>query len=321
MKLIRAISCNALKAAVATIGNFDGVHLGHQRLLAELKKLAVSKKLPMVVLLFEPQPSELLLGKQAPIRLNSLREKLDALSQYNVDYVYCLKFDKILSLMPATKFAAHYFFSLLNVKYLLVGEDFHFGQQREGDVHLLRYMGRAAQCEVAVLPHIKINMQRVSSTRIRTALLHGNLNLAAQLLGRPYSLCGRIIKGNGKGRQWGIPTANFKRLPPTLSMTGVFCVCVQRSNNLLYKGVANLGIRPTIDGSSARLEVHLFDFDGNLYGEILKVFFLHKLREEIKFTSQDALIAQIRQDIAAAIVYLNQVDINCLKNHQNTMVC
>ncbi|MBA3535573.1 MAG: bifunctional riboflavin kinase/FAD synthetase [Tatlockia sp.] len=281
------------------MGNFDGVHLGHQALLKTLRSEATRLQLPLVVLLFEPQPAEYFRPQQAPARLTSLREKLAVLKFSKVDYVYCLKFNEALALMSAQTFAENYFFSLLNSKYLLIGEDFRFGQGRLGDVSLLQKLGANYGCTVQTFPDFSINNKRVSSTNIRDALAQGELQAASELLGRTFSLCGRVVKGDGRGRQWGIPTANLAMHRLKLPLKGVFCVQV-RTKGKLFKGVANLGSRPTVDGSKNILEINLFDFDESLYGEMLEVFFLHKLRNEVKFSSVDALIAQIHDDVARA---------------------
>ncbi|KTD24806.1 riboflavin biosynthesis protein RibF (riboflavin kinase/FMN adenylyltransferase) [Legionella lansingensis] len=299
MKLLRGPNNHLLKGTVATIGNFDGVHRGHQALLATLRAQADKMQLPLVVLLFEPQPGEYFYGQQAPARLTSLREKLAVLKQCHIDYVYCLKFNKALSLMTAENFAKHYFFDLLNVKYLLVGEDFRFGQQRTGDIHLIRNMAKDNDCTVEVFPNVSMGNERISSTKIREALAKGDLARASALLGRTYSLCGRVIKGDGRGKEWGIPTANLAMLRLSLPLRGVFCIRIKRKGEWL-KGVANLGSRPTVDGTKNILEVHLFDFDEDIYGEMLQVFFLHKLRDEIKFSSVESLIVQIHRDVTAA---------------------
>jgi riboflavin kinase / FMN adenylyltransferase len=302
MKLLRGLDkiLSFENGTVATIGNFDGVHLGHQALLAALRKRADKVKLPMVVLLFEPQPNEYFHGLKAPARLTSLREKLDVLRLCQVDYVCCLKFNETLALMPAQDFAKHYFFSSLQVKYLLIGEDFHFGQGRRGDVQLLQEIGNKTGCFVQIFPNFSLENDRVSSTKIRDALAQGQLAQASEFLGRTFNLCGRVTKGEGRGRQWGIPTANLSMHRLILPLKGVFYVQVQRGKGEWLQGVANLGSRPTVDGRKNILEIHLFDFDENLYGEMLRVFFLHKLRDEVKFLSVDALIAQIYNDITAA---------------------
>ena len=181
-----------------------------------------------------------------------------------------------------------------------MGDDFRFGRDRQGDLALLKELGHKMGTDVEICPNFCIDEARVSSTQIRHALYLGELDRAAALMGRKYSLCGRVRYGHGMGRQWGVPTANLSVHRGTLPLGGVFCVKVKRQGKPMLAGVANIGTRPTIDGSKNVLEVHLFDFDESLYGEMLQVFFLHKLRDEIKFSSVDALIAQIHLDVAAA---------------------
>lgn len=306
MKLLRGVQhlTEFDKGVVATIGNFDGVHLGHQNLIKSLKNIANRTNLPLVLILFEPQPSEYFQKDKVPARLSSLREKLNILRECQVDYVYCIKFDDILAQTTASDFALRYLFTTLKVKYFLVGEDFRFGKSREGDVNLLRSLGEQHGCDVQTFQDFCIEHDRISSTKIRLALHQGDLGLAAKFLGRTYSLCGRVIRGDGRGRQWGIPTANLSLHRLSLPLHGVFVVKVQLRSKIVY-GVANIGKRPTVDGSKNILEVYLFDFDDSIYGELLQVFFLHKLRDEVKFTSVDALITQIHNDIAAAKAFLN----------------
>ncbi len=288
---------------VATIGNFDGVHRGHQALLAAVREQASRMQLPMLVMLFEPQPGEYFHKNGTPPRLSSLRDKVSLLHQCGVDYVWCLKFDQYLASMSAFEFADGFIFSLLQAKYLLIGEDFRFGRDRKGDVGLLNDLGNQRSCIIKAFPDFFIDTQRVSSTNIRQALHEGKLDYAAKLLGRTYSMSGRVIHGAGRGRQWGIPTANIGVHHKTLPLKGVFCVSVKRKGKPLLAGVANIGCRPTIDGAKNSLEIHLFDFNESLYGEILEVYFLHKIRDEIKFSSVDELIAQIHKDIIAAKEY------------------
>ncbi|WP_010654094.1 bifunctional riboflavin kinase/FAD synthetase [Fluoribacter dumoffii] len=309
MKLLRGFQHFSAfdKGVVATIGNFDGVHLGHQNLLKALKDKANHLNLPLVLILFEPQPREYFQQEKAPARLSSLREKLEVLRSCQIDYVYCIKFDKVLAQTSATDFALSYLFSVLNVKHLLVGEDFRFGKNREGDVSLLMKLGSEQACDVSIYSNFCINEDRISSTLIRMALQHGDLCSAAEFLGRPYSMCGRVLHGDGRGRQWGIPTANLALHRTSLPLQGVFVVQVKIASQKVY-GVANVGSRPTVGGSKNILEVHLFDFDRSLYGELLQVFFLHKLRDEVKFTSVDALIAQIYNDIEAAKEFLGNYE-------------
>ncbi len=293
--------------SVATIGNFDGVHRGHQALLALLREKADQLRLPLFVILFEPQPGEYFKKAEAPARLYRLREKLRALRQCGVDGVLCLKFDARLSQMTAQAFAHDIIFTQLNVQYLLLGDDFRFGRARRGDVTFLRELAAIQGVAVETCPEFCINHARVSSTQIRHALYLGDLNLAESLLGRKYSLCGRVQHGQGLGRKWGVPTANLSLKPGALPCSGVFCVQVARVGKPLLTGVANMGNRPTVDGRKNVLEVHLFDFDESLYGEMIEVIYLQKLRDEIKFSSVDALLLQIHADVAQAKVFFNNL--------------
>ncbi|STY29704.1 riboflavin biosynthesis protein RibF (riboflavin kinase/FMN adenylyltransferase) [Legionella wadsworthii] len=304
MKLLRGIQHFSFfeKGVVATIGNFDGVHLGHQNLLKTLRQKADNFNLPLVLILFEPQPREYFQKENAPARLSSLREKLDVFRSSGIDYVYCFKFNEQLAQTSAADFAT-FLFSMLHVKFLLVGEDFRFGNRREGDVSLLKKISTDYNSTVSIYSNFCLNEDRISSTRIRTALQQGDLNTAAKYLGRHYSICGRVLHGDGRGRQWGIPTANIALHRYSLPLKGVFVVRVIIGSKIQY-GVANIGRRPTVDGSKNILEVHLFDFNESIYGELLQVFFLHKLRDEVKFTSVDALIAQIYLDIKEAREFL-----------------
>lgn len=288
---------------VATIGNFDGVHRGHQALLNRLRQMACQMNLPMVVILFEPQPGEYFSREKAPVRLYRLREKINALQQCGVDYVYCLKFNKQLANMSPEAFTESIVFSSVNAKYLLLGDDFKFGRNRTGDLALLRELGLKRDFSVETYPDYCLDTKRVSSTQIRQALQLGQLELAAELLGRPYSLSGRVMHGQGLGRQLGFPTANMSVHRRALPINGVFCVQVKRQSTLI-SGVANIGTRPTINGRQLVLEIHLFDFNESLYGERLEVFFLRKLRDEMKFSSLDALTTQIQADITAAREYV-----------------
>lgn len=307
MKLLRGVVNlpNFADGVVATIGNFDGVHLGHQNLLNALKKEAKKRNLPSLVIMFEPQPREYFQQEKAPARLASVREKIKMLQDVGVDYVYCMHFNAKIASTSAVDFANNLLFSLLKVKYILVGEDFHFGQNRQGDVALLGQLGAEHGCSVAVYSDFKVGQAKVSSSKIREALDLGLFDLAAQYLGRPYSICGRILAGDQRGRQWGIPTANVSLKRISIPLHGVFVVEALVAGKT-HKGVANIGNRPTVDGSKNVLEVHLFDFNDSIYGELMQVTFLHKIRGEVKFTTVDALIDQIHRDIAQAKEYFKQ---------------
>ncbi len=304
MKLINGIKETSLlpERVVATIGNFDGVHRGHQALIEVLHKQAIRLQCPLLVIIFEPQPGEYFHSQHAPVRLTSLREKLMALKKFSVDFVCCLKFNAELAHMPAEQFAEQVIFNSLNVKYLLSGADFRFGRDRLGDADLLAKIGKRYDAITETFPDFMIESGRISSTGIRLALQNGNFDQAELCLGRSYSICGRVIRGDGRGRKWGIPTANIALKRRILPLNGVYSVMINRPrNNSVYYGVANIGCRPTIEGQQKiNLEVHLLDFDESLYNERLEVKFINKLRDEKKFSSVNELIAQIHHDIAKA---------------------
>ena len=313
MKLLRSTEKipEFSKGTVVTIGNFDGVHLGHQALLSQLKTESLKRQLPLVVVLFEPQPNEFFLKDKAPARLSTLREKIKAFASCGVDYVVCLRFNQTLAHMPAQQFAETYFFFRLHCRYLLIGNDFQFGYQRQGNITLLRAIAESNNCLIEIFSDILINNRRISSTKVREALFHGELEEARKLLGRSYSMSGRVVRGNGQGRQWGIPTANLALSKRILPLKGVYCVEVQRENGACFNGVANVGCRPTLDGSKNVLEVHLFDCNDSLYQERLQINFLHKLRDEQKFDSKEQLIKQIYQDVTEAKAYFSARSVTC----------
>lgn len=299
-----------LNESVATIGNFDGVHRGHLALLKNLRQEAVRRQLPAIVILFEPQPNEFFLRDKAPPRLMSLREKIIMFERAGIDFVYCLRFNQKLAQMSAEAFANEYIFSHWGVKYLVVGHDFRFGSHRSGDVSVLRDLGKQYHCCVQSVSAVTDAEQRISSTLIRQMLAQADMQRAHALLGRPMSILGKVVYGLGLGRQWGIPTANIPIRRLHSPLLGIYCVNVYRAaTGSWLKGVASIGRRPTISGVGQKilLEVHLFDCEVNLYGEYLQVQFLHRLRDEVRFASIDALIAQIRLDVQAAKDFFSRV--------------
>ena len=288
------------RGCVATIGNFDGVHLGHQAVLGQLAEKAGQLGLPTTVVTFEPHPQEWFFPDRAPPRLTRLREKLTALRRYSVDRVLVLRFDARLAAMEAAAFVERILVGGLGVRHVVVGDDFRFGRNRAGDFAFLRAMGARHGFDVVAMHSFRIDGERVSSTRIREALAAGDMDTAEKLLGRPYRMCGRVAHGDRRGRDIGFPTANLhlhRRASPVL---GVFAVEVFGVPGEPVPGVANVGVRPTVDGTRALLEVHLLDFAGDIYGRYVQVDFLHKLRDERRFASFDALRAQIRRDVEAA---------------------
>ncbi len=296
------------RGCVATIGNFDGVHLGHravfQRLLAQGRALG----LPATVITFEPQPMEYFAPEHAPARLTRLREKLKVLRDCGIERVMLLEFGLRLAAMGARDFAQRLLLDGLGVRYLLVGDDFRFGHGRTGDYALLRTMGAEAGdtgFQVEDLQTIAHAEERISSTRVREALAGGDLESARHLLGRPYRMMGRVGHGDKRGRTIGFPTANIDLHRRVSPLHGVFAVRVHGLAGTPLPGVANIGTRPTVDGRIYRLEVHLFDFDRTVYGAHVEVEFRLKLREERRFESFDELRLQIALDAAAARDYLS----------------
>lgn len=301
MELIRGIHNLAPqhRGCVLTIGNFDGVHQGHQVVLDQLKEKAKQLALPSCVMIFEPQPLEYFAGARAPARLSLFRDKYEQLRLLGIDRLLCVRFSGELAALPAEQFIEQLLVAKLAVQHLVVGDDFRFGQARQGDFALLQAAGLTHGFSVASTMSVQLAQQRVSSTLVREALRDGRLADAAFMLGRPYQIRGRVAHGDKLGRTIGFPTANVALKRQVSPVGGVFAVEVICSGNT-YQGVANVGARPTINGHEARLEVHLFDFSGDIYGQHVSVQLHHKIREEQKFASFDALKEQIQQDVLAA---------------------
>ncbi|WP_460425106.1 bifunctional riboflavin kinase/FAD synthetase [Azotobacter armeniacus] len=291
------------RGCVATIGNFDGVHRGHQAILARLRECSAALGLPSCVVIFEPQPREFFAPQRAPARLTRLREKLELLAAQGVDRVLCLAFNRRLCGLGAQAFVQNVLVDGLGVRHLEVGDDFRFGCDRAGDFEFLCQAGAAEGFSVEAAVTVEVDGLRVSSTRLRAALSHGDLPLVERLLGRPFSLCGRVLHGQKLGRQLGTPTANVQLKRRRAPLTGVYLVSTELDGRL-WAGVANIGARPSVAGDGrAHLEMHLLDFAGDLYGRHLRVTFHHKLRDEERFSSLEALKTAIDADIAAARAY------------------
>ena len=295
------------KGCALTIGNFDGVHLGHQAVLTHLRKKANTLHLPMVLMLFEPQPREYFQGEQAPARLMRLRDKLQALSKLGVDTVICVKFDRTFAQLDANEFVRDWLVKKLHVKFLSIGDDFRFGTQREGDFALLQRMGEQFGFVVEDNRTFQLDEQRISSTAIRNALANDDLALAQNLLGRPYRIFGKVVHGQKLGRTIGFPTANIRLHRQVNPIKGVYAVKVRCKCGEIFNGVANIGQRPTVNGVKQLLEVHLFDFNNDLYGQTIEVEFCKKIRNEMKFPSVDSLKAQIQKDAQVAQNYFNKI--------------
>ncbi|MEH6562250.1 MAG: bifunctional riboflavin kinase/FAD synthetase [Marinobacter sp.] len=301
--LSRQVDSPLAEGCVATIGNFDGVHLGHQTIIDQVKSKAEALSLPSVVMVFEPQPREFFQGMEAPPRLMGFRQKLETLMAADIDIVLCLKFDETFRGYSAMGFIDDVLIDGLAVNYLVVGDDFRFGCDRSGDFALLEDVGKTAGFSVENTRTVTVAGERVSSTRIRNLLQNNQLKKAASLLGRPYRVRGRVVYGRQLGRRIGSPTANIllRHMP---ALRGVYVVGVKLDDGTTHDGIANIGLRPTVDGKQPALEVHLFDFTGTLYGQRIDVVFRHGLRDEEKFESIDALKAQIARDFDAARAWL-----------------
>lgn len=288
-----------------TIGNFDGVHLGHQAMLAHLRTRAEALSALPAVLTFEPHPRELFTPESAPTRLTSLREKLEILRGLGARHVHVCHFSKPFAALSARDFVREILVETLRARYVLVGDDFRFGARRAGDLALLRELGDEFGFEAESLPTVEVAGRRASSTAVREALAAGELSLATELLGRAYSISGRVVSGNRLGREIGYPTANIQLKHNKPPLTGIYAVRVQGLPRPDWPGVASLGTRPTVHANGRpTLEVHLFDFAEAIYGAHLRVEFLVKLRDEAKFPSLEALVAQIGEDARQARVYL-----------------
>jgi riboflavin kinase / FMN adenylyltransferase len=307
MLIFRGLQSSIVQPVALTIGNFDGVHLGHQALLAQLREAARERGLPSAVVVFEPHPREFFAPEQAPARLTSMREKLELFAELGVDRVHVCHFDADFARMSAEDFAIA-LHDEAGAKFVLIGDDFRFGSKRSGDFALMERIGAQRGFEVQAMHSVlHDNGVRISSTAVRTALAQGNMEIAQSYLGRPYSISGRVEHGAGLGGKIGVPTANiqFKHNRPPLS--GIFVVRAQIEGGAWHGGAASLGVRPTVTQSGKPvLEVHLFDFAQQIYERHLRVEFLHKLRDEEKFPDVESLKKQIALDLDNARQWLTK---------------
>ena len=296
MKIIRNSNLEQLPCVV-TIGNFDGVHLGHQALLAEVKKRANVLKLESAVITFEPNPKDYFSQNKPQTRISSLREKIELFNEIKIDRVHIIKFNQEFSKVTANEFIS-VLIKQLKVKEIVVGEDFCFGRGREGGIKQLS----ASSMKLNIKNKILMDGKRISSTLIRNLLANDKLDEANKYIGRPYSISGKVVHGEKRGRKIGFPTANIHMWHNRPPLKGVFAVKFQN-----HFGVANLGIRPSIKGEKKlQLEVHLLNFSSDLYGQHVSVIFLKKLRDEKKFKSLDELKEQIKLDVIKAKLFFDK---------------
>jgi riboflavin kinase/FMN adenylyltransferase len=305
LKLIRGLHNlrSGRRGCVVTVGNFDGVHLGHQALVQMLLERARRLDLPAVVLTFEPQPQEYFAPQSAPARLTSLREKCLAFGRLGVDQIICLRFDSRLAALGPREFVAELLVNRLETRELIVGDDFRFGRDRAGDLALLEDLSHEYGFVLDSAPTCRVRSERVSSTRVRQALAAGDLELAVELIGRRYSLAGRVVHGDKRGRQLGFPTLNVPLRRLRAPLEGVF---VSRAGGLgrgLLPAVSYVGTRPVFGGGQLLVETHVLDFDEDCYGVAIEVEFLLKLRDDQPFRSSAELAAQIAEDVESARRY------------------
>ena len=301
MRVFRGLPAAADRPIALTIGNFDGIHRGHQAMLSRLIEAAEDLALPAAVLTFHPHPREFFAPAAAPPRLSTVRNKLQTFAAHGVARTYIARFDARFAALSAETFATHVLGDRLGARWVLVGEDFHFGKGRAGSVALLRASTRPFSVEV--MRTVSVDGERASSTAVRTALAAGDLARASALLGRPFAIDGRVVHGQKRGRSLGIPTANV-RVAGRPPLTGIFVARVHGLGSAPRDGVASLGVRPTIEpGGEPLLEVFVLDFDETIYGRRVSVELLHKLRDEERFPDLDALTRRMHADVAQAREY------------------
>ena len=289
----------ASKPLIATIGNFDGLHLGHKEIIKKMKSIGDKDNLQSLVIFTEPHAKEFFAEQkdlpEHPTRISPWRDKCKRLNDNNVDYAFFLRFNKKLQRMSPEEFIDE-ILSKLNIKYLMVGDDFKFGKERSGDFDFLANWGETNEIEVARIPTYSFEDRRVSSTWIRECIANGDFDLAEKLLDRRYTFSGKVVFGNRLGRTIGIPTANIWVPKSNLPIRGVYAVKAIVKGET-FNGIANMGVRPTVGGTSPVLEIHIFDFNKEIYGERIEVEFFKKIRNEQKFENLEKLKEQINSDI------------------------
>ncbi len=305
-RLIRGLYNITVKdqGSVLTIGNFDGVHRGHAKLLLKTRELAKKWHTSSMLMTFEPHPTEFFSSFKPVPRLTSWREKFTLLKGFGIDRILMVPFNTEFANLTAEAFIQQILCETLHVKAVVIGDDFQFGQGRKGTVTLLQELGARLGFYVEPVSAVTTaNHQRISSTRIRQALAEANLPLAAELLGWRYQIAGRVVHGDKLGRTMGFPTANIQLHRQVAPLQGVYSVRMHGLGDHALPGVANLGTRPTIGGTKARLEVHLFDFNDTIYGRHVSVEFCQKIRDEERFSDVALLIAKMEEDAQYARDY------------------
>ena len=314
MELIRSLHNlrDHHQKCVATIGNFDGIHLGHQAIISQLKEIAGKHDLPTVIITFEPQPQEYFSPGNAPARLTRLREKIEEMERLSVDRLICLRFNSELASLSPRDFVKRLLIEGLDIRHLVVGDDFRFGKDRQGDYATLEKMADEFGYQLEHTATCSFAGERISSTRIRQALANDDLNLARELLGRDYAISGRVVHGDKRGKSLGFPTANMELHRLHSPVAGVYVTRVhimrrrQGTDETIHPAVTSVGTRPMFDGEGMRLETHILNFNESLYAKHIRVVFLKKLRAEDNFSNVDDLIKAIATDIENARQYFSR---------------
>ena len=297
------------KECATTIGNFDGIHLGHQRVLEQLVKITKHSNLISTVLIFEPQPMEYFNLDIAPSRLTRLREKLQQFSRYNIDRVICLKFNKKLANFSASEFVDNILLGDLGARKIIVGNDFRFAKNREGDYQYLSKISTQKNFEVFMTDPYIIDGERVSSTLIRDALAKGEITTANRYLGRPYTISGRVVHGDKRGKKIGFPTINIELHRYWSPIAGIFSGYIHGVDNRVLDAVIYIGSKPVYQGKRVVLEAHILDFNSELYGHYIQVELISKLRDDEHITSEKELIKQIKRDINETRLCLKKIEV------------
>jgi len=291
--------------SIITLGNFDGLHLGHQELIRKIILRAEETGGLSMVVTFRPHPLKILAPEKCPPLISIYEEKIQLLEKLGIDVLVKIPFTLDFSAMEPRDFVKNILVNILGAKEIFVGYNYRFGKGRKGNILMLRDLGNELGFIVREVEQVSLNGEVISSTRIRQLLINGDVEHAARLLGRPYALCGIVVKGDGRGRGLGFPTANIVSRHTIIPSDGVYAVRLFVRDKY-YNGIVNIGMRPTFDAKSMAIEVHIFDFDEDIYGEELTVYFAGKIRDERKFSSVEALINQINADINSAKNRLSQ---------------
>ncbi|ANZ22380.1 bifunctional riboflavin kinase/FMN adenylyltransferase [Buchnera aphidicola (Diuraphis noxia)] len=293
--------------AVVTIGNFDGIHLGHQKLFLRVYKIGEKYNIPSIIILFEPQPLEFLKNKNAPIRITRFREKIKHIMSYNIDYILCIKFNKFFQSLTAKDFITKILINKLHIKFIIIGNDFRFGCQRSGNIDMLEKLSKKFSFKIIQVQPVYKNNIKISSTKIREVLSANNITLASKFLGRLFSIYGKVVHGKSIGKKIGYPTANILLNKSFLLSNGVYVVKVNCFLNKTLLGICNIGIKPSFSQvqNNRVLEVYLFNIKIDLYGKYIEVIILKKIRNELFFPSIQKLKNQIENDIKKAKQYFN----------------